>query len=112
VTWHSRALNDSIFISSSAWGVFDVCPGLAGSGECHVGRGHLQLSLMSTDWRERVRSGALMPGSRVESWTVLDRRGVPAEPDEVLLGFLSGIMRQPNTVKAPHATDNRRLTAY
>ena len=42
----------------------------------------------------------LMPGSEVESWTLLGEDHVPAEPVERFLAFLSAIERSPNTVKA------------
>ena len=42
----------------------------------------------------------VMPGSRVESWTVLGESDVPIEPVERWLAFLSAIGRSPNTVKA------------
>jgi integrase/recombinase XerD len=45
---------------------------------------------------QRVRS----PGSRVDSWTVLGDDGVPVEPVERWLAFLSDVDRSPNTVKA------------
>ncbi|MEP7179283.1 MAG: site-specific integrase [Pseudonocardiales bacterium] len=41
-----------------------------------------------------------MPGSRVESWTVLGDDHVPVEPVERFLAYLSSIERSPNTVKA------------
>jgi integrase/recombinase XerD len=42
----------------------------------------------------------VMPGSGVESWTVLGKDLVPVEPVERFLAFLSAIERSPNTVKA------------
>jgi site-specific recombinase XerD len=42
----------------------------------------------------------LMPGSRVESWTVLGDDHVPIDPVERFLAYLSSIERSPNTVKA------------
>ena len=42
----------------------------------------------------------VMPGSRVESWTVLGDDGVPVVPVERWLAYLSDIGRSPNTVKA------------
>jgi integrase/recombinase XerD len=42
----------------------------------------------------------LMPGSEVESWTVLGEDQVPVEPVERFLAFLSAIERSPNTIKA------------
>lgn len=41
-----------------------------------------------------------MPGSVVESWTVLGRGGGPVEPIERYLAYLTDIERSPNTVKA------------
>lgn len=41
-----------------------------------------------------------MPGSGLESFTVLGEDDRPVEPIEVFLGFLSTIERSPNTVKA------------
>jgi site-specific recombinase XerD len=41
-----------------------------------------------------------MPASPVESWTVLGDDGVPVEPVERYLAYLTGIERSPNTVKA------------
>ena len=42
----------------------------------------------------------VLPGVRVESWTVLGDDDVPVEPIEGWLGYLSDIDRSPNTVKA------------
>ena len=42
----------------------------------------------------------VMPGSRRESWTVLGPDGVPVEPVERYLAFLTDVERSPNTVKA------------
>jgi integrase/recombinase XerD len=42
----------------------------------------------------------LMPGSEVESWTLLGEDHSPVEPVERFLAFLSAIERSPNTVKA------------
>ena len=42
----------------------------------------------------------LMPGSEVESWTVLGEDQVPVEPVERFLAFLTAIERSPNTIKA------------
>ena len=41
-----------------------------------------------------------MPGSGVESWTVLGDDDVPVEPVERYLAYLTAIGRSPNTVKA------------
>lgn len=41
-----------------------------------------------------------MPGSRVESWTVLGDDDVPVEPVERYLAYLTAVGRSPNTVKA------------
>jgi integrase/recombinase XerD len=42
----------------------------------------------------------VMPGSRRRSWTVLGPDGVPVEPVERYLAFLTDVDRSPNTVKA------------
>ena len=42
----------------------------------------------------------IIPGSRVESWTVLGDDDVPVAPLEGYLAFLSAVDRSPNTVKA------------
>src|SRR5664279_882189 len=42
----------------------------------------------------------LMPGSRVESWSVLGDDHVPVDPVERFLAYLASIERSPNTVKA------------
>lgn len=42
----------------------------------------------------------LSPTSPAESWTVLSDDGVPVEPVERYLAYLSDIERSPNTVKA------------
>jgi hypothetical protein len=42
----------------------------------------------------------LLPGTRVESWTVLGDDGVPVAPVERWLAYLSDVDRSPNTVKA------------
>ena len=42
----------------------------------------------------------LMPGGGMRSWTVVDDDGVPVEPIESYLGYLSAIERSPNTVRA------------
>ncbi len=41
-----------------------------------------------------------LPGSRVESWTVLGEDNVPVAPIERYLAYLTAIERSPNTVKA------------
>src|SRR5258706_1235578 len=41
-----------------------------------------------------------VPGSRVESWTVLGDDGVPIGPVERYLAFLTAVERSPNTVRA------------
>jgi integrase/recombinase XerD len=42
----------------------------------------------------------VLPGSRHRSWTVLGPDGVPVEPVERFLAFLTDVDRSPNTVKA------------
>jgi integrase/recombinase XerD len=42
----------------------------------------------------------VMPGSGVESWTVLGDDSGPVEPVERFLAFLAAVERSPNTVKA------------
>src|SRR4249920_949070 len=42
----------------------------------------------------------VLPGSRHRSWTVLGTDGVPVEPVERYLAFLTDVERSPNTVKA------------
>ena len=42
----------------------------------------------------------MVPGSRVESWTVLGDDGVPVAAVESWLAYLSNVGRSPNTVKA------------
>ena len=42
----------------------------------------------------------VVPGSGVESWTVLGDDDVPFGPAERWLAYLTGIERSPNTVKA------------
>ncbi len=42
----------------------------------------------------------VMPSSRRRSWTVLGPDGVPVEPVERYLAFLTDVDRSPNTVKA------------
>jgi len=42
----------------------------------------------------------VVPGSRLESWTVVGDDAVPVEPAERYLAFLSDVGRSPNTVKA------------
>ena len=42
----------------------------------------------------------VLPGSRRRSWTVLGSDGVPVEPVERYLAFLTDVDRSPNTVKA------------
>jgi integrase/recombinase XerD len=42
----------------------------------------------------------VVPDSRRESWTVLGEDGVPVEPVERYLAFLTDVERSPNTVKA------------
>lgn len=41
-----------------------------------------------------------MPAAETESWTVLDEGGVPVEPVERFLAYLTDIDRSPNTVRA------------
>lgn len=42
----------------------------------------------------------VMPASRRELWTVLGEGGVPVEPVERFLAFLTDVERSSNTVKA------------
>jgi integrase/recombinase XerD len=42
----------------------------------------------------------VMPGSLVESWTVLGEGGGPVEPIERYLAYLTDVEKSPNTVKA------------
>ena len=42
----------------------------------------------------------VMPGSGLESWTVLGQDQVPLEPVERFLSYLASVERSPNTVKA------------
>lgn len=42
----------------------------------------------------------VVPGSRLESWTVVGDDAVPVEPAERYLAFLTDVGRSPNTVKA------------
>jgi integrase/recombinase XerD len=42
----------------------------------------------------------VVPGSRLESWTVVGDDAAPVEPAERYLAFLSDVGRSPNTVKA------------
>ena len=42
----------------------------------------------------------VMPGSELESWTVLGEDCVPVEPVERFLGYLASVERSPNTIKA------------
>ena len=42
----------------------------------------------------------VMPGSGLESWTVLGEDHVPVEPVERFLSYLASVERSPNTVKA------------
>jgi integrase len=53
----------------------------------------------------------LMPGSEVESWTVLGDDQVPLEPVERFLGYLTSIQKSPSTVKA-YAHDLKDWFAY
>src|SRR6266487_2414968 len=53
----------------------------------------------------------LVPGSAVESWTLLGDEGVPDEPVERFLSFLVGVERSPNTVKA-YAPDLKDWFGY
>lgn len=42
----------------------------------------------------------VVPGFGAESWTVLDEDGVPVEPLERYLAYLTDVERSPNTVRA------------
>jgi hypothetical protein len=42
----------------------------------------------------------VVPGSRLESWTIVGDDAAPVEPAERYLAFLSDVGRSPNTVKA------------
>ena len=53
----------------------------------------------------------VMPGSGVESWTVIGDDGVPVEPVERFLGYLASVERSPNTVKA-YAHDLKDWFSY
>jgi site-specific recombinase XerD len=52
-----------------------------------------------------------MPGSGVESWTLLGDEGVPVDPVERFLAYLTSIERSPNTVKA-YAHDLKDYFTY
>src|SRR5438094_10595376 len=41
-----------------------------------------------------------MPASPIESWTVVGDDGVPVEPVERYLAYLTAIERSPNTIRA------------
>ena len=60
---------------------------------------YLPSSITEAEARMRVQR-VVMPGSGLESWTVLGEDHVPIEPVERFLGYLASIERSPNTVKA------------
>jgi integrase/recombinase XerD len=51
------------------------------------------------------------PASGAESWTVLDEDGVPVEPVERYLAYLTDIERSPNTIRA-YAFDLRDFWVF
>ena len=52
-------------------------------------------------WRWPVRvQRVVMPVTGAESWTVVDGGWAPVEPVERYLGYLAGIERSPNTLRA------------
>jgi len=53
----------------------------------------------------------VLPGSGTESWTVLDEGGVPVEPLERYLAYLTDVERSPNTVRA-YAFDLRDFWVF
>lgn len=53
----------------------------------------------------------LMPGAGVESWTLLGDEGVPVDPVERFLAYLTSIERSVNTVKA-YAHDLKDYFTY
>ncbi len=53
----------------------------------------------------------VVPGSGAESWTVLDGDGVPVEPLERYLAYLTDVERSPNTVRA-YAFDLRDFWVF
>jgi hypothetical protein len=66
-----------------------------------VRRGCDYLAPFITEAEARMRGQrVVMPGSGLESWTVLGEDHVPIEPVERFLGCLVSIERSPNTVKA------------
>jgi Phage integrase, N-terminal SAM-like domain len=92
---------DAAIICSSRAGVVHVRHGADGCrGDCR-GRAYLLLvqHVDQAGGAMHVQRVA-MPGSRVESWTVLGDDDVPVEPVERYLAYLTAVGRSPNTVKA------------
>jgi integrase/recombinase XerD len=96
----SLVLDDTI-ICSSRGGVVHVRHGADGCRGDRCGRAYLLLvqHVDQAGGAMHVQRVA-MPGSRVESWTVLGDDDVPVEPVERYLAYLTAIGRSPNTVKA------------
>ena len=92
---------DATIICSFRAGVVDVRHGAGGCRGGRRGRAYLLLvqHVDQAGGAMHVQRVA-MPGSRVESWTVLGDDDVPVEPVERYLAYLTAVGRSPNTVKA------------
>ncbi len=92
---------DATRVCSSCGGVVHV---RHGAGGCRGGRGGRAYLLLVQHVDQA--GGAMhvqrvaMPGSGVESWTVLGDDDVPVEPVERYLAYLTAVGRSPNTVRA------------
>src|SRR6478752_4500087 len=91
---------DSIVIWSWSRGVFDVHDGAVRPRGPRAGHGYLPLSSTWVCGRFDVVQRVVTPSSRRESWTVIGRDGVPIEPIERYLAYLTDVERSPNTVRA------------
>ena len=92
---------DATIICSSRAGVVHVRHGAGGCRGGRRGRAYLLLvqHVDQAGGAMHVQRVA-MPGSRVESWTVLGDDDGPVEPVERYLAYLTAVGRSPNTVKA------------
>ena len=93
-------LSRSIVICSLPGGVFDVRHEALRSQFLRGGHGYLQPSRRQSQRRSNEIARVVSPVSPRESWTVVGDDDPPLAPVERYLGYLTGIERSPNTVKA------------
>src|SRR6476469_3157956 len=93
------AVGSMIAIGAGAGGGTAGLQAIFGAIVVPGGCGYLPLSITETEGAMRVQR-LVMPGSGVESWTLLGDDHLQVDPVERFLAYLGAIERSPNTVKA------------